>query len=546
MATFGIPSAGLALTATTASDTINNVGAATAVLSSNSILGLDGNDLLYFGAQGLTAVASATEVIASGGAGTGSVSGTVTLVASAGNSYTVTYSGSGGTVTTAVTGVVTSQRALRTFNTTQLYGNQGDDSIALGNQFTTFSSTTIGAGAGDDVIGTFTNVAGVWTANGALTTAAGGIGTAATVAKSFVEGGGGNDSIYFNLSGSTVTSSTFQGSQGNDSISLITTAGSTVNSVLIAGGGGEDIISGEITAGSAFSVVGGGGNDAITISGAGVVNAASIYGDQTTIGSFDGNDTISATFGTVSSTTINGGGGNDTFTFNATTNGANNVFAGGAGNDTFRFTSIISADSIFAGGGNDVVGFSAGVVGSYAQGGGGNDTFTLGLTGDNASVGTTTIYGGVGADIISNGNLSVSGGGTLGTTWGFDSYADSNLSAMDTIAIGGQAASASYLAYASMGGIAQGSFSADKATGTNGVVVFSAGFDNDVTSRATYINDNMTTVGQAVLFKDGSNTDYLFIQGGADDIVTQIGTAGTGTLGTLTVAGSKTITVNLA
>jgi len=547
MASYGTPSAGVALTATTAADRIVNVGLSTAAITANTVIALDGNDLIYFGAQGRTAVASATYVQS----GATEYSGDVTLVGSAGQTYTTgNRSGSGATISMAVTGVVTSERGLRTLASGYIGGNAGNDTIALGNTFTNLSATSLLGGAGDDVIGTYTNVTdATFTANAALATANGGIGTASTISKFFTEGGGGNDTVYFYLTGSTVTASTFQGGGGNDSITFNNTAGGVTNTVAIFGGGGNDIISGDFSAYSALTVAGGGGNDAITISAAvnaGAANLGSIYGDVAgSISQYDGDDTISAFFGAVSSTSIFAGGGNDVVTWNGTDQG-NNYIGLAAGNDILRLTSQLSAATVEGGAGEDTIGISAGAVATLFKAGGDNDTFTLSGDAGTGTLTTSTIFGGLGADTISNANASISGGNTVGFTWAYSSYEDSVLSAMDTIAIGGAAASGTYVFRSEMGGAVAGSFSAEQATGTNGVVTFTATYGTDVTSRASYINANMTTVGSTVTFKDGNNVNYLFIQGGATDVVTQVGTAGTSVASTLNVAGAKTITLNLA
>ena len=61
MAYYGIPSAGLVLTASTANDTVAmaNLGGGTTITAA-SVYGADGNDIISLGAVGLTAVATST------------------------------------------------------------------------------------------------------------------------------------------------------------------------------------------------------------------------------------------------------------------------------------------------------------------------------------------------------------------------------------------------------------------------------------------------------------------------------------------------------
>ena len=81
-------------------------------------------------------------------------------------------------------------------------------------------------------------------------------------------------------------------------------------------------------------------------------------------------------------------------------------------------------------------------------------------------------------------------------------------------------------------------------TGVDGVVTFSAGTYQDLTSRIEAIDGKVTTTGHAVTFADHSKNKFLFIQGGADDLVVRFGSAaGDAATTTLTVAaaGSNSI-----
>ena len=59
MAYYGIPSAGQALTASTANDTITLASLGGTLVTAQSIFGADGNDVISLGALGITATASA-------------------------------------------------------------------------------------------------------------------------------------------------------------------------------------------------------------------------------------------------------------------------------------------------------------------------------------------------------------------------------------------------------------------------------------------------------------------------------------------------------
>ena len=153
MAYYGIPSAGLVLTASTANDTVAmaNLGGGTTVTAA-SVYGADGNDIISLGAVGLTAVATST--ISGRDVSGGLVEITASLVGSA--TYTNQASGNmtgGETMSVAVTGVITSQQAARIVNGAMFQANAGNDSIALGDRLSRVSATTLAGGAGNDIIG---------------------------------------------------------------------------------------------------------------------------------------------------------------------------------------------------------------------------------------------------------------------------------------------------------------------------------------------------------------------------------------------------------
>jgi len=545
MAFYGIPTPGLALTASTAGDTIQLFNNSTAVLSSTTILGLNGNDIINLGAEGY--IASATNLFSGGMPASASVvSGSFILSGSLfgadaeySTALAVVFSGATSFSTgLSVSGVITSENAVRRIVGSQVFGNQDNDFVALGDQLTMISASTIGGGAGNDTIGTYTYISTV--------TAASKLSTANLISNSFIEGGGGNDLIFLHTTGSFSTA-TIQGSLGNDNINI--SAVGSFNKVQFLGGGDEDALSIDTDGiASAVSVYGGGGNDIITFTASGG-NLLSIAGDSfnASDATFDGNDTITVSFASGSASQVQGGGGNDSIILSGT-DGGNNLIAGNLGNDTIFITNaLFSASTIAGGAGNDSIRISGGILGgSFIFGGGDKDTIDFG--GDafsGALVTNTTVYGGAGADLFIGTGL---GSGTIGATFGYSSFADSTISAMDSISIGGSAQSGVYLLNYDPAGLALGSFSASNgaATGTNGVVVFTSTFDTDLTSRVALIDANMTSTGATVTFIANTNQNFVFIQGGTTDLVARIGTANTALDAGITVAGGKLITLTLS
>ena len=222
MAFYGIVSAGN-LSGSNAADTINFYNT-TATVSATTVLGLDGADLLYLGAQGYTGAVSAMAYATAGVAsGTGGFL-TANLVASGTYNATTSLSAelkAGRTAELTLTGIVTSQRGARSLLASQIYGNAGDDSIVLGGQLNTITSSTIGGGAGSDTI---TNAFRVNGATAFATSTINGFDSAVqfTANKAFIEASGGADSIGLQFIQTAVfTQSTIGGGQGNDTIALL-------------------------------------------------------------------------------------------------------------------------------------------------------------------------------------------------------------------------------------------------------------------------------------------------------------------------------------
>ena len=172
---------------------------------------------------------------------------TANLVASGTYNATTSLSAelkAGRTAELTLTGIVTSQRGARSLLASQIYGNAGDDSIVLGGQLNTITSSTIGGGAGSDTI---TNAFRVNGATAFATSTINGFDSAVqfTANKAFIEAGGGADSIGLQFIQTAVfTQSTIGGGQGNDTIALAATAAGSGGffTGLIALGGGDDTL----------------------------------------------------------------------------------------------------------------------------------------------------------------------------------------------------------------------------------------------------------------------------------------------------------------
>lgn len=534
MAQFGVSQPGQSVTATTAADTILFYNdSATAVLSQNSILGIEGDDIISFGAQGLTASAQATLTLVGGIITAGSAGDDTGLTVSSRLIGSATYTGTtavsgidittGAVVVASANGVVTAERAVRSFAGVQIFGNQGNDTIAIGDSVTTATDTTIGGGAGNDFISNNTYV------NGALTGAnVNGTLTALIADGLFVEGGGGNDTVNFLFSGTTFGSSTVQGSQGNDVVTFDMNAGSTAQNSLIALGGGNDAFSGDFQIVTSTTIAGGGGNDSITFTSQGVQYQTLIALDTfNSLTEFDGNDVFSGeALGAYSAITINAGGGNDFISFSGAADQGSNLYQLNAGDDTVVLESL-SSSTVQAGAGVDRVEVDVDILGnSLILGGGGDDQilFSAGAALSATLLGANvTVNGGAGADTFFSGN-ELSAGLNLGSRFAYSTFSDSTLSAMDTIAVTGGSGQIFNFAMEYGGlSLANQDNTAQGLTATNGVVQFSAAFQNNLTARVEAIDAAFTTVGTVAAFVDGNANMYLFVQGGSTDQITQVG-----------------------
>ena len=563
MAYYGIYSAGVAQTASDLADTVKFQYRSSNALTASTVLGLDGSDIIYVGTQGQTTTASAN--LARGAQGmtglagfTGGLLGDVAITAvlygSGGNALTTdstaVFTGMSTGVAYAANvdavAVVTSQQGVRTLWGSQLYGNGGNDSIALGQQVTSLTGTTIGGGAGNDILGTFNQIsagAAVTTANAAA---------AGVYENSFLEGGGGDDTIV--IKGAAVSldlsATTIQGSQGNDQVHIATDG--TAKKLNLFAGGGDDLLSAYFSGNgilTASTVAGGGGDDTVRIAGTAETNKSLILGDAfNSVTTFDGDDLIDITLSGVdaSSNTIQGAAGADTISLESTTaaetNFTSNLVHLGQGNDIFSAgTSDFIDTTVQGGAGDDSVYFLSASLSSKIVLGGGNDLLDLNAANVVAMAAGSTVIGGQGADLFT---AAAGGNANQGVRFQY-SAGDSTLSAMDTIAIGG-GSNTQFQFHYEPGSVQLANFATAStnstaiASATNGVVEFVTDAPASLTARVEFLNQQVTTVGNVAIFNnENNNISYLFIQGGSVDTVAQIGTAGTVSGATLAVAGNN-------
>ena len=204
-------------------------------------------------------------------------------------------------------GVRTSEQGARTVNGALFQANAGQDSIALGDTLTRVSAATFAGGAGNDLIGSYTNVNNQWTVGR----------VSGTYVSTNFEGGNGNDTI--NLVGDAVYSAlNVNSNKGDDLVAMNGTVEAMTKSV-VGLGAGNDTLSGEFLSIDSATIAGGKGNDTITVSATTFDNLI-LGGDRGNAVSIDGdgNDSIYIEGGNAfTASTIYGGGGNDTVTFSA-------------------------------------------------------------------------------------------------------------------------------------------------------------------------------------------------------------------------------------
>ena len=308
-------------------DQVNQDGATTSAFDSASVVnvyGQEGNDGIT-----LANVANKASIFVSGGAGADTIA-----VVNAG--ATTIF---GGDDSTDAADRITFNGVNGAGGTSVIFGNGGDDTIAVGNtaNLDSTSTSTVYGGFGNDQI----------TMSG----------TKATLS---IIGGEGSDTITVSNTGTTfITGGNQSGDQSLDSADQITVNGS----------GGTIAI---------FSNL---GNDTVSATGLQDSTSIQIYGGK-------GSDTITETNATITGkNSIFIAGGEDGDTISATGNGGALTIYGGISNAD----STDGADRITVGNG------STGALNVFANGG--NDTVTIGTLGNDSTT-TATVYGGGGADSI--------------------------------------------------------------------------------------------------------------------------------------------------
>ncbi len=550
MAYYGIPSAGLTVSAGSTNDTFDVNGLGGTLLTANNLYGGDGNDMISLGAVGRTAWASA-RVSGAGLNNSGAADGlssVVTAIVYGSATYTKIATGNltgSNVITASITGVVTSDQAIRVVNGSLLQTNAGNDTIALGTSLTRASASTFAAGDGNDWVGWATNVDG----NFSTSTNAG-----ATVAKSDLQGGKGNDTIVLD-GGSTFTAFSANLNAGNDKI--------TVDSANFQGGSyiglgaGNDIFSGDVVnAFTTSTLAGGKGNDTIEFIsiGAGSAVASVVAGDrnENSNATDDGADLITVAGNGFISSTIYGGGGNDSLSFQAS-GGSGNFISMNAGNDVFTATndSLLQSSTLGMGAGDDKVYFDriAEVLSSTIKLGKGNDSIYLSANlGSGDQFSASTLYGGAGADYLL-GSAAIENNDTALIVLEYNTATDSVISAYDTVAASVTASVSGFYKFNWVPANASvATFSASDVTASAGRVVFTSTYSTDVTSRVSALDTNITSNGGAAVFVDGSNNAYLFVKGSDANLVVKVGSAtisGGINDASLTISNSQDMTLNL-
>ncbi len=428
-----------------------------------------------------------------------------------------------------------------------IQGLAGNDSVVIEDGASSATGVRLDLVGGADSI---VLSGGVYSASNILPGAGGDTVTihAGSHPNSTINGGDGNDLISLTSAGFSSSRIVLGG--GIDTL-RVSGAGADISKTFIGAGAGSDILdiqqSGEM---NQTEILGGGGNDSITVSG--IVSGAGfeINGDSSANGG--GSDTI--TFNaTLSASTIRGKGGADLITVTSMA-GTGVEVLGNAGGDTISLAGTIADVTgalIGAGSGNDSITLSGtvGVLGDLAdvKAGGGSDTIQLKANDALANI-SGQIFGGAGADSINLISAAFSGGSVA-----YEALSESTLTTMDSILVSGGEGivglgSGEAGGSPTLTGELSLSFSAVTVNLTTGIAagVGFNGVSNDgllqsgdftdqgttaagLTARATLVDGQSSTLGETFAFEDGSDNVYLFIQGGSaglsDDLLVNVGSA---------------------
>ena len=139
-----------------------------------------------------------------------------------------------------------------------------------------------------------------------------------------------------------------------------------------------------------------------------------------------------------------------------------------------------------------------------------------------------TIQGGAGADLLTNSGVASAGTGVFS----YAKYSDSTLDSMDTIGFNTAAISAGVGGFQSSRirvavstgslSLATGAGAVGTVSAASGYIVFSGFSDSSLTSRVSAVDAGYTTTGQAAIFTTDNTNRFLFVQGGATDIVVKL------------------------
>jgi hypothetical protein len=516
-------------------DTIQNF---TGKFSANTIKGGAGNDLISFAHQttAVTITATATVSNMTWTAGTLTVSYNGPAVTA--GSVVAKATGTVATWAGKTAGVATFQSlrntALLTGQHSFIQGGEGNDTVQFGDFLVELSGTTVEGGQGNDLIGSYNS----------------GASTAGKFNGSFLgnrfRGAKGNDVISVDVSSlSVVSGNVLNGNSGNDTVifsSEGTVAVDVKDTQIFGGKGNDDVSYQNAGAGSSnhVTIAGGAGNDVVTVKELGSTFASGLIElDSNNAGT--GKDTLYVDFAAWSGTTINSYAGVDSIIISSLdADGGGNLIDMGRGNDIMEFntsTIIVSGSTIQGGQGNDKINNSANAAVNASQAikssvirlGAGNDTIILSsdatTTAGNAGA---TIVGGLGADYIELGGIGVVGSGTFA----FSSYSDSKLGSGDTVmfqtasfAANGASQNASTVNFTIPDSVALASGSQTAVgggvSGVSGVINFSGVSDN-LTARVNALDAGFTTTGTVAFFTVADNNEFIFVQGGSDDLIVKI------------------------
>lgn len=415
-----------------------------------------------------------------------------------------------------------------------VFGVDGADTITASADMVA-SAARLNAGKGADTIilsgGSLEN-SEIFAGMGKDLISAGGEDFTSTV----IRGGAGNDILSF--SATIVEKATINGNDMADKISAQFALGT--QSSFIGAGAGKDTLSAVFVSGAAaVTLAGGAGHDVIQVinGGAGAANVNNTLSSIVVNGGA-GFDTLSFGSGAASTLSgnfkIDGGTQADQITFSAGAVDANGTatIAGGAGADTIAFSATLDLTNgvVDAGLGNDSVNFGAAFTGGTVNGGEGADTITLATFGDTGgTIGAgAEIFGDAGADKFNLGSVTyagVTGAESGGTTLGFASFDQSNLSAYDfasaaitnNVISGGAANIFTINQSVVTATIANSVGNPASFTGMAGIGTFTSTFATDLTARVAEL-DRILVAGQTIAFTADATSagqNFVFIQGGA-------------------------------